>query len=136
MAYAEKTRVPTEQSRTEIERLLVKHKATSVAVYTSVDHAAIAFEMRDRRIMFRLMMPKGEDQRAAQSRRQKWRALLLAIKAKLTSVEDGIETFEDAFLAHIVMPDGSTVAEHVRPRIANAYSEGKMVPLLPAPGQK
>jgi hypothetical protein len=133
VAYAEKTRVPVEQSRTEIERLLGKYKATSVAVYTSVDHAAIAFEMRDRRIMFRLGMPKGDDQRAAQSRRQKWRALLLAIKAKLTSVEDGIETFEDAFLAHIVMPDGSTVAEHVRPRIASAYREQKMIPLLPTP---
>lgn len=33
-----------------------------------------------------------------------------------------------------VMPDGQTVADHVRPRIASAYSENKMVPLLPYGG--
>ncbi len=133
MAYAEKTKVPAEQSRTEIERLLAKYKTSAVAVFSSADQSAIAFEMHARRIIFRLSMPKGDDARAQQARRQKWRALLLAIKAKLTSVEDGIETFEDAFMAHIVMPDGLTVAEHVKPRIASAYSEGKMVPLLPGP---
>lgn len=133
MAYAEKTRVPVEQSRTEIERLLAKYKAGSVAVYSSPDQSAIAFEMRDRRVIFRLSMPKGDDPNAAQKRRQRWRSLLLAIKAKLASVEDGVETFEDAFLAHIVMPDGSTVSEHVRPRIESAYKDGKMQPLLPGP---
>lgn len=127
MAYAQRTKVPAEQSRTEIERLLRQHKAGAVAVYTSDDKVAVAFEMRDRRIMFRLVMPKSEDQK----RRQRWRSLLLTIKAKLTSVEDGIETFEEAFLAHIVMPDGSTVGENVKPAIASAYSDGKMVPLLP-----
>ncbi len=68
-----------------------------------------------------------------QACRSRWRALFLCIKAKLESIESGIETFEDAFLAHIQMPDGHTVAEHVRPRIAAAYETGTMQPLLPAP---
>lgn len=63
----------------------------------------------------------------------RWRTLLLCLKAKLESVESGIETFEDAFLAQIVMPDGGTVAEHVRPRIAEAYAANTMQPLLPPP---
>lgn len=136
MAYAEKTKVPVHQSRGEIEALLVKYKATSVAVFNSADQAAIAFEMQGRRIIFRLGMPKGDDQKSEQERRRKWRALLLSIKAKLASIEDGIETFEDAFLAHIVMPDGITVGEHTRPRIESAYKEKTMVPLLPPPGAK
>ena len=136
MAYAEKTKVPVNQSRSEIEALLVKHKATSVAVFNSPDQAAIAFEMLGRRIIFRLSMPKGDDQKSEQEKRRKWRALLLSIKAKLASIEDGIETFEDAFLSHIVMPDGMTVGEHTRPRIASAYTDTKMVPLLPPPGAK
>lgn len=37
-------------------------------------------------------------------------------------------------MAHVVMPDGQTVADHVRPRIATAYREEKMVPLLPYGG--
>lgn len=88
----------------------------------------ICFEMNDRRVMFRTAMPDDEQQTRA-----KWRALLLCIKAKLESVESGIESFENAFMAHVVMPDGRTVGEHIRPRIASAYAEGKMVPLLPGP---
>ncbi|WP_210386043.1 hypothetical protein [Phyllobacterium sp. SYP-B3895] len=68
-----------------------------------------------------------------QACRSRWRALLLSIKAKLESVEAGIETFEDAFLAHIQMPDGLSVSEHVRPRIATAYETNSMQPLLPGP---
>lgn len=56
------------------------------------------------------------------------------IKAKLESIESGIETFEDAFLAHIMMPDGATVGEHAKPMIARSYESGTMQPLLPAPG--
>jgi hypothetical protein len=133
MAFAERTKVPANQSRGEIEALLVKYKATSVAVFNSADQAAIAFEMEGRRIIFRLALPKGTDQKAEQEKRRKWRALLLSIKAKLASIEDGIESFEDAFLSHIVMPDGMTVGEHTRPRIQSAYQDNKMTPLLPGP---
>jgi hypothetical protein len=59
---------------------------------------------------------------------------VLAVKAKLISVADGIETFEEAFMAHVVMPDGRTVAETITPNIALANKQGGAVPLLPAPG--
>lgn len=128
--FAAKTKVPSRRTRDEIEELLAKHKATSVAVYTSPDETAICFEMNDRRVLFRLRLP---DRTQDQEIRRRWRALFLAIKSKLVSVQENIESFEDAFLAHIVMPDGQTVADHVRPRIATAYTEGKMQPLLPGP---
>ena len=60
-----------------------------------------------------------------------WRALALSIKAKLVGVDDGIETFEQAFMAHVVMPDGLTLGDHVTPKIAAAYESGKMPALLP-----
>jgi hypothetical protein len=63
----------------------------------------------------------------------RWRCLALVIKAKLEAVESGITTFEDEFLAHIMMPDGQTVGQHVRPNIASAYEQRSMVPLLPPP---
>lgn len=68
--------------------------------------------------------------------RQRWRALALVIKAKLEAVESGITTFEEEFLAHIVMPDGMTVGNHVRPTIQAWYSGGQMRPLLPPPSGK
>jgi hypothetical protein len=65
---------------------------------------------------------------------QRWRALLLVIKAKLESVESNIETFEHAFLAQIVMPNDQTVSEILNPIIAFAYKSGKMPKQLgPAP---
>lgn len=131
--YAKGTKVPVERSKVEIETLLVKHKARSTAFFSAEEGAAVAFDMQDRRILFKIGLPKGETDKAARGRREKWRALLLSIKAKLVSVESGIETFENAFMAHIVMPDGQTVSDHVRPRIEAAYKEQKMVPLLPGP---
>jgi hypothetical protein len=59
----------------------------------------------------------------------------LVIKAKLEAVEGGITTFEDEFLAHIVLPDGQTVAHHVRPRIEAVYSSGEVQALLPTPSR-
>lgn len=40
-----------------------------------------------------------------------------------------------SFLAHIVMPDGQTVGEMTRPRIAEAYQSGEVRPLLEGPRQ-
>jgi hypothetical protein len=153
--YADGTDVPVVKTRAELEALLAKHGATSTAFFTNPRDAAVAFEIAGRRILFRLTLPDRQDKRFTQYKdahgywkprsetaaaekfeagcRQKWRALLLAIKAKLVSVQEGIETLEEAFMAHVVMPDGQTVAEHVKPRIAAAYESGTMQPLLPPP---
>jgi len=55
----------------------------------------------------------------------------LVIKAKLEAVETGITTFQDEFLAHIMLPDGSTVSEFVGPQLEIAYENGEMPRLLP-----
>ena len=65
-----------------------------------------------------------------QACRQRWRALSLSIKAKLESVESGIEEFESVFMAQVVTPNGKTLEEEVRPVIAQAYETGKMPTLL------
>ncbi|MCF7821873.1 MAG: hypothetical protein K9M17_05480 [Mariprofundaceae bacterium] len=63
--------------------------------------------------------------------RQAWRALNLVVKAKLEAVESGITTFEDEFLAHIMLPDGSTVGHLMRPQLEAAYDSGSMPKGLP-----
>lgn len=65
-----------------------------------------------------------------QENRQRWRALCLAIKAKLEAVQSGITTFEDEFMAHIMLPGGKTVSEMAAPVIENAYKSGKVPTLL------
>ena len=132
-AFAAKTKVPVDQTRSEIERTLARYGAKRFAYFTEQGRAIVIFEANDRRLRFDLPVPAGDTEREQQTRRQKWRALLLAIKSKLESVQSGIETFEEAFLAHVVMPDGITVGQHARPRIASAYKGEPMQSLLPPP---
>jgi hypothetical protein len=125
--YAYRTRVPVAQSRTEIERVLVKYNAGQIMFGFESTRAIIGFSMERRLIRFELPLPEGDDQGC----RQRWRALLLAIKAKLESVECGIETFEEAFLAHIVVPGtGRTMGQHLIPQLEDLTNK-KGAPQLP-----
>lgn len=146
--YAKETSVSPEKSRAEIEATLKRYGATAFMYGTNAERALVAFEARNRRLKFMLPMPdpKAKEirldkrgwarsdtaQRAAyeQACRQRWRALALAIKAKLEAVESGIATFEEEFLAYIVLPSGETVAQATLPRIAVAYEQGDVTPLL------
>ena len=58
----------------------------------------------------------------------------LAIKAKLEAVEAGISSFEEEFLAHVVLPDGSTFGAWAKPQLAAVYAGGSMPALLPGAG--
>lgn len=130
--YADKTRVPVAQSRADIEKLLERHKAKQYG--TAVDYdmliARVQFKLHDRIVRFVIALPDpkklGNGIKFEQAERQRWRALLLVIKAKLESSENGIETFEESFLSQIVMPNDQTVSQAVRPLIAAAYKDGTM----------
>ena len=146
--YAAQTTVSSEKSRAEIEMTLMRYGATGFMYGWADANAVVMFQMAERRVKFLLPLPDREGFKKTpagrrdrnvdaqmgafdQAVRQRWRALLLVIKAKLEAVESGITEFEDEFMAHIVMPDGRTVSEHVRPKITTAYKTGKMPPLLP-----
>jgi hypothetical protein len=135
MTFASKTKVSVDQTRSEIEKTLGRYGADRFAYFKEQGMAIIVFEANERRIRFNLPLPEGTDDKSLQEERSKWRSLLLCIKAKLESVESKIETFEDAFLAHVVMPDGKSVSDHIKPRIAEAYQGNKMLALMP-PGAR
>jgi hypothetical protein len=129
--FAVDTKVPVSQTRAEIEATLTKFGATSFAFATQPNKATIMFQSNSRHVRFDLPLPKDTSEaRTAKLHREKWRALFLAIKAKLVSVETGIETFEEAFMSHIVLADGATVGDRVKPAIAAEYKSGKAMPLL------
>ena len=127
MAYAERTKVSAQQSKGDIEKLVKKYGADAFAIMERAGKVQVAFSLMNRNILFRMELPDDP-----QSERSMWRALLLTIKGKLESAERGIETFEDAFLANIVMPQGQTVSEITRPAIEKHYSGNTDVPLLPS----
>lgn len=148
--YANNTAVSTMKSRDEIERTLTRYGADQFMHGRDADRAIIAFQANGRRVKFELPLPPRDakefthtpstkKRRAAgaaeeaweQGCRQRWRALALVIKAKLEAVEAGITVFDDEFLAHMLLPDGSTVGQWARPQIARAYESGEMPALLP-----
>jgi hypothetical protein len=145
--------VSAEKSRAEIEQTLQRYGADSFAYGWDQDRALIQFRMNDRQVRFVLTMPDKADRDFThtpsrgtartpeqaysaweQATRQRWRALALVVKAKLEAVESGITEFEDEFLAHIVLPDGTTAGEWMRPQIAEVYERGTMPSMLPALG--
>lgn len=147
MAYAETTSVAFEKSVAEIIGLIKRHGAAQIGQFEGEDYFAIQFIIEDRLIRFKLPIPalaeipthdgRGRTiafaQRQAkldQARRSKGRALLLVIKAKLESVESGIETVEQAFLANVVMANGETVYDRISRPIAIEYETGQPSALM------
>ena len=146
--YAGDTNVSPEKSQMEIQQTLVRYGASSFMSGSDQKSgkSMIAFEKNGRRVRFVIPSPNPEEfkRNSAGSRvsdgqakqayekaiRQRWRALALAVKAKLEVVASGMMTFEDEFLAHIVLPNGSTVGDMVQPQIEKSYHDGKMPPLL------
>ena len=147
--YAENTSVSVENSPGEIERVLQRYGADSFGYAWDRGKAVVQFVHEGRQIRFALPLPDKADrafthtpgkgfQRSEadafkaweQACRQKWRALALAIKAKLEAVEAGITSFEDEFMSHIVLPDGSSFGDWARPQIAKVYAENTMPGLL------
>lgn len=139
--YAENTSVPIDRSQGEIKKILTKYKATAFAFAESKDNSMVQFEMAGRRIKFILptfvyMRDKNHkgyywgQKNIDQMNRSRWRALVIAIKAKLECVEAGITTLEQEFMAHIVLPNGQTVGDVMTPQIEQSYTRNEMPPLL------
>lgn len=147
MTYAENTTVAVEKSRAEIERTLQRYGANAFAYGWNDEGAAIQFRAHGKHVKFLLPLPNAKDEKFTtymrgstryrrtedaahkaweQACRQRWRALALVVKAKLEAVEADISEFETEFMGHIVLPDGQTVAEWLRPQIDEAYESGEM----------
>lgn len=151
--YAAGTDVTSDRSRAEIERTLRRYGADAFSYGWDGDRAVVGFRARGRQARFILPLPdraspefsrtptgKPKSTTAAeaayeQAVRQSWRALALVIKAKLEAVEAGIVSFDDEFMAHLVLPGGRTVSEHFGGQLAIAIEGGAMPALLPRPSR-
>lgn len=145
--YAADTSVSVERSRAELEKTVSRYGANAFGYAWEDGRAVVQFRAGGRFVRFVLPMPLRDDfdtspggrARTAvqtekaweQAQRQRWRALNLVVKAKLEAVEAGIATFDEEFMAHIVLPDGQTVGDFMGPQVEKAYAEGVMPTLLP-----
>jgi hypothetical protein len=151
--YAANTEVSSTKSRDEIERTLARYGADQFMYGWQNESAVVAFRKDMLRIKFVLPLPDRRAKEFAQSLRgprteeaaaklyeqavrQRWRALALVIKAKLEAVEAGISLFENEFMANIMLPNGGSVGDWVRPQIERAYLTQQMpqdLPMLTGP---
>lgn len=144
--YAADTSVSVEKTRAELETTLARFGADAFGYMTDNGRAAITFKAFGKFVRFVLPLPLPTEKRFTHSTahtwkprtaeaarkeweqacRSAWRALFLCVKAKLVAVDAKITTFEDEFMAHIVLSNGRTVSEEVMPAIAENYRTGKM----------
>jgi hypothetical protein len=143
MAYAEGTTVDFEKSIAEIIGMLRRGGADRIGQWEEPGQFTIQFFMKARLIQFRVQLPKldtmpvvdGRNSRLTATQRsakleqaikQRGRALMLVIKAKLESIESQVETFEEAFLANIVLADSRTVYERIAEPVRLEYESGQV----------
>jgi hypothetical protein len=137
MAY-ETTTVPVERSQGEIRKLLQTHGAARFAFGEETDSAgvrwaAVSFThggygsacacprkpVDERLIRSRLTRARSkarEDFEAELDEQEKriWRVMNWNLKARLVAVDEGVDTFEEAFLAHLLDErTGMTIYEHL-----------------------
>jgi hypothetical protein len=99
----------------------------------------VTFKLNDRVVRLDVPMPCELDEpprggwtkaRLETKTRERWRALVLVLKAKLEAVDSGISTLEQEFLANMVMRNGMTIGQAMLERLPEVVETGR---LLPAP---
>ncbi len=139
------------KTRTELEDLCRRYGATGFVTGWLGERASVGFEMGGRQVRVELRLPHPSDAKFTrdgngktrkpdvagraweQACRQSWRVLLLLVRAKLEAIESGVATFEEEFLANLVIPGGggTTVGERVLGELGAYLDSGKLPPLLP-----
>ncbi len=148
--YAASTEVAAERSRVDLERLLRRYGADQFVTGWERGRAVLGFRLAGHAVRIEVPMPTeadaertetgklrnagARDAALRQLERQRWRALLLLTQAKLEAVELGLETLEQAFLSHLVLPDQRTVSEALAGQVEQWIKDGQVPRLLPGAG--
>lgn len=160
MAY-ENTSVNVEKSQAEIRELLKDHGAERFTFGESTDLQGVRWagvEFQHGGHLVRIVAPlkpadekwlRGKVQRARsrtradferehydQEERRIWRVLRWTLKSRMVAIDEGVETFEQAFLAHLVDPASDrTLWQAMKPTVEAGALKigGRGLPALGAP---
>lgn len=112
--YAAKTQVPVTRSKAELEQVLIRYGCDAFVAGWNQENAMVQFSYQGRNVKVIVPYPKEASERV---QRQRWRILLLLVKAQLEAVECGLMKFEEAFLPWMVLKGGATVYETMLPQL-------------------
>lgn len=157
VAYASGTKVSVEKSRLDLEGILAKYGASNRAVVVDDARAvtSVLFIIAGRKYRLDVPLPRVEDFRPPklqepygwrewspvrkdewvakhydQACRERWRFLVLAIKAKLELARIGLSSIEREFLADLVLPNGKTAGEELGEYMSRLLADGYKGPLM------
>lgn len=143
--YAAESKVPVQQSRNEIEKMVTDRGASQFMAASDKEkgQSIIGWTIAGRMVRLEIPLPMRKNFSASsvgerkweQAHRSRWRAVVLIVKAKFEAIASGVSTLEREFLADTVMADGSTVGRWMAPQLDGMYKTGKMPALLPGAGQ-
>lgn len=136
------TIIRPEKSQGDITAELARYGINSVQHTMTDKFFSVAFqaivEEQERPITIRIDVPYSqeedyEDKYGLKYKRVKYRALYYYVKSLLIAWDDGLKTFAEIFLPHIVLPGGKTVVQDLLPKYAMAIKSGQIdeVKLLP-----
>ena len=150
--YAEKTEVSVEKSQEELRHILRNHGASQIGVFENFGkgHYGVFFRITESDIPLavKLLVPAPDESEFAftptgkersketvqkamdQEMKRKWHVLILLVKAKFETIDQGISTVKREFLSDIVLPDGRTVEQFLIPQIEHSYEKGSLPKLL------
>jgi hypothetical protein len=142
MAYASGTSVTVPNSQLEISRTLARYGVESYSFGATPGFALVEFEHQHMPIRLQIPLPtkpvkqKGSNPKTGrtidlwaaheQDVKEAWRALLLFIKAALESVDRGIVTVQQAFMAFLVTSEGQTLGQDILPRYVQALTDRRL----------
>jgi hypothetical protein len=155
--YARLTTVTTDRSQLELSTILKRYGANQIAfgwqtLPDGSEQALIGFVMKNRQARISLNFPNSSEcSKTATGRerhgniivkewnkqtRQRWRVLLLMVKAQLEAIELGIVRFDDVFAGFTVLEGGKTVGQLISAGLDKLYSTGLVQSMLPEGEEK
>jgi len=128
--YAAGTAVPVLRSEQEIKRILQRYKADRIGIMSEPGKATIYFSVKGRDVQMPIPIPKPGDllphskyakwstAAAEAEERRRWRVMVITLKSMLEAIESGVTTFDQIFLAHLVLPGtNQTVGDAIVPKL-------------------
>lgn len=116
--FAQQTHVSVEGTKGDIKGIIGRYGGHLLDINEDVPgRSIIMFQSNHatpRYLRVSMSFPISSNATTEQTCRRKWRALFNDIKFKFVSIDEGIETFDQAFMAWIIGDDGKTLYETAR----------------------
>jgi hypothetical protein len=133
VAY-DKTEVAVSKSQDAIRKLVYSHKGTGLMLISRTPHEGFEAFMELDKLSYHIrVMAVCKDQKhdrhgmlrsnsalsnaVEQENRRVWRVLYWHLKAMFEAADSGVIDIRDVIMPYVVLADGSTLSEHVKPRM-------------------